>query len=117
MAIEKRHWPPAATITRPNRFNLRVCSAKLRRFCPPMTSAELQEAVARAQHDLRNPLGQVLGFCEMLLYHVEPLPPKDIREAVEAIHEISEQMLREMDRVLDPDKPPALPEEVNALKS
>ena len=82
-----------------------------------MTSAELQEAIARAQHDLRNPLGHVLGFCEMLLYHVEPLPPNDIREAVEGIYQVSEQMLREMDRVLDPDKPPALPEEVNALKS
>jgi signal transduction histidine kinase len=80
------------------------------------TLHRLQDKIANAQHDLRNPLGNVLGFCEILLNQVKSSPNQELRAGLESICQAAEQMVKEVDQVLDPNKIPAGPEAVKALQ-
>ncbi len=79
-------------------------------------SGALTEWVADAQHDLRNPLGNILGFCEILLKQVQPLLNQELRRGFDAIYQSAEQMVKEIDQVLDPNKTPAGRDAVAALQ-
>jgi CheY-like chemotaxis protein len=76
----------------------------------------LQEAVAQAQHDLRNPLGNILGFCEILLKHVQPLGDAELLLGLNTIDQLAERMVADINHVLNPDQAPAPPAEFQALQ-
>ncbi len=79
-------------------------------------SDSLVEFIAHAQHDLRNPLGNILGFCEILGQQLKDAPNQDLRRGLETISQWAEQMAEEIDHVLDPNKTPPGPEAVKALQ-
>src|SRR5712671_6602624 len=65
-------------------------------------SDSLVELIAHAQHDLRNPLGNILGFCEILGQQLRDAPNQELRDGLETISQWAEQMAKEIDHVLDP---------------
>ena len=79
-------------------------------------SDSLVELIAHAQHDLRNPLGNILGFCEILGQQLKGAPDQELRGGLETISQAAEQMAKEIDHVLDPNKTPPGPEAVKALQ-
>jgi len=83
---------------------------------PDDRSNRLQEWVAEAQHDLRNPLGNILGFCEILAPQFKGAPNQGVRHGLETISQAAEQIAKEVDNVLDPNKTPPAPEAVKALQ-
>ena len=78
---------------------------------------KLQDFVAQAQHDLRNPLGNILGFCEMLLAEAKPLASADLKQGLESIYQSAFRMVADINQVLDPNKKPAALEEVKSLQT
>ena len=76
----------------------------------------LQEVIAQAQHDLRNPLGNILGFCEILLKPAQSLGDPELLLGLTTIDQLAGQMVADINRVLDPDKSPAPPSELQALQ-
>src|SRR5438552_17350004 len=80
-------------------------------------SAErLKDFIAQAQHDLRNPLGNILGFCEILLKQAQAPGEEFIKTGLSGIDQVATRMVKDLDQVLDPDRTPAAPEEVKALQ-
>jgi len=77
---------------------------------------DLRELIADAQHDLRNPLGNILGFCEILLKQVQSSNEEHWKPRLQSIYDLANQMIVRIDRVLDPDKTPAGPGEVSTLQ-
>src|SRR5689334_10228766 len=82
-----------------------------------LPSENLQEWVAQAQHDLRNPLGNILCSCEMLLTQRQPPSCEDLRVGLETISDLSNQLLVAIDQTLDPDGTPPVPVEVQSLQT
>jgi signal transduction histidine kinase len=80
-------------------------------------SDQVQEWVAQAQHDLRNPLGNLLCSCEMLLAQREPPSREELRTGLENISELSNQLLLAIDQTLDPDGTPPAPVEIQSLQT
>src|SRR5438876_3888909 len=80
-------------------------------------SDQLHEWVAQAQHDLRNPLGNLLCSCEMLLTQRQPPSREELRVGLESISELSNQLLVAIDHTLDPDGTPPGPAEVQSLQT
>ena len=80
----------------------------------PLPGDAIKESIAQAQHDLRNPLGNVLCFCEWLLPQLPQSGADDLRAGLNSIYQTTDQMLRDINEVLDPDKPPP---EAQAVKS
>jgi K+-sensing histidine kinase KdpD len=78
---------------------------------------KLEEWVAQAQHDLRNPLGNLLCSCEMLLTQREPPSREELRTGLENISELSNQLLVAIDDTLDPDGTPPAPVKVQSLQT
>ena len=77
----------------------------------------IKESIAQAQHDLRNPLGNILCFCEWLLPQLDgQTGVEDLCLGLKAIYRVAEQMVRDLNQVLDPDKVPAGPDAVKALR-
>src|SRR6186713_471769 len=69
---------------------------------PPGISVEaLRECVSRARHDLRNPLGHILGFSEMLAEEARNRGFYHFVADFEAISEAANQMVAEIGQRLD----------------
>ncbi|MCI0537029.1 MAG: response regulator, partial [Verrucomicrobiales bacterium] len=69
---------------------------------PPGISTEaLRECVSRARHDLRNPLGHILGFSEILVEEARNRGFDHFVADFEAISESANQMMAEISRRLD----------------
>ncbi len=81
-----------------------------------LSSEKLKELIGQAQHDLRNPLGNILGFCEILLSQLQPDCEKELRVGLQAIYDSSHKIVNDIDWSLDPDKSPASPEEITSLQ-
>jgi len=79
-------------------------------------NSDLKELAANAQHALRNPLGNILGFCEILLKQVQASNEEHWKPRLQLIYDLADQMTRQIDKVLDPDSAPAAPAEVAALQ-
>ncbi len=54
-----------------------------------------------AAHDLRNPLGVIMGYSEFLLEEYEEIPKEDQNQMLQSIMESSEFMLRLLNELLD----------------
>src|SRR4051812_28969257 len=83
---------------------------------PAGASGDLKQLIADAQHDLRNPLGNILGFCEILLKEIQSSTEEHWKPRLQSIYDLANQMIQQIDRVLDPDKTPAGPGEINRLQ-
>ena len=62
---------------------------------------ERNTLLGMAAHDLRNPIGVVLGYAGFLLDEIETLARKDVLEMLASIRRSSEHMLRLIDELLD----------------
>ena len=72
---------------------------------------EKNEFMGIAAHDLRNPLGAITGYAEMVLEEVGSLPPsgaepwmrvaKEVTDCVERIHQTSKRMAEMVQNLLD----------------
>ena len=83
----------------------------------PTEPASLKDKVAEARHDLCNPLGNILGFCEILLQPDQPRRRAEVKMAVRAIDESACKMVAALKQVLDPDKFLPSPAEVKTLEA
>src|SRR5436309_3199876 len=81
-----------------------------------MSNDHLQEWIAEAQHDLRNPLGNILGFCEILGPQFKGAHNQGVQQGLATISQAAEQITKEVDSVLDPNNTPPTSEAVKALQ-
>lgn len=66
----------------------------------PNPAAEFKQCLARARHDLRNPLAHILGFCEMLLEKAVDREHPLTRVRLQAIYQTADALVREVNRCL-----------------
>ena len=72
------------------------------------TAPESRTALRRLQHEMRTPLGQIIGYSEMLLEEVRE-DHEDLVPDLEKIHRAAETLLALVDQTLKPDAGPAVP--------
>lgn len=69
---------------------------------PPPVDADYSRRVIKARHDLRNPLGHIMGFAELLLEVARKEERPDLRTDLDMIYELSEQIVLRINNCLDP---------------
>jgi signal transduction histidine kinase len=77
---------------------------------------QIKDLVAQAQHDLRNPLGHILCFCELLIPQAQQLQDESLKQGLNTIDATATQMVKDINRVLDPNQTPSSPEAVARLQ-
>lgn len=86
---------------------------------PPEDSTapfSLKDQIAQARHDLCNPLGNILGLCEIHLHPDQPPQWSEARAALETIDKSASQMVRSLKLVLDPERMAANAPELKSLR-
>ena len=73
--------------------------------------------VARARHDLRNPLGEIIGFSEILREEAGDLGHTDLQAAFAALTTDARRLLEKLDAILEPENLRDHPATVEALRS
>ncbi|HWY74362.1 MAG TPA: response regulator, partial [Verrucomicrobiae bacterium] len=68
------------------------------------SQAEFTSRVARTRHDLRNCIGQILGFSEMLIEEVQGGGREPLRADLDLIHNRASQMIARIEEGLDRSK-------------
>jgi signal transduction histidine kinase len=63
---------------------------------------DFAQQVAQARHDLRNPLGHIMGFTEILLEQVPKRGYDAMKPGLQAIYQQSEQLVARINQCLDP---------------
>ena len=84
---------------------------------PAAVKPPLADLIAQAQHDLRNPLGNILGFCEILLGQIPPGSEEALRLGLQSIENSANLMVTEINRGLDPDRSPPGANEISSLQA
>ncbi|MFT5151392.1 MAG: CheY-like chemotaxis protein [Planctomycetota bacterium] len=62
--------------------------------------SEFSKLLAAIRHDLRNPVGHVLGYGEMLDEELETAGAEELRSLLENIHRCADRMVRQIDEYL-----------------
>ena len=63
-------------------------------------ASEFSKRLAGVRHDLRNPVGQVLGYGEMIDEELEDSGADELRAQLESIHVCADRMIRQIDEHL-----------------
>jgi class 3 adenylate cyclase len=71
--------------------------------------------LARARHELRTPLGHIIGYSEMLLEEVEDGAARALAEPLRRLHDDARQLLARLNDVLAPPVPGAAPLSLEAV--
>jgi adenylate cyclase len=72
---------------------------------PPLVWVLARAQVVKARHDLRNPIGDILGYSEMLQEEVNGTPQAGLVTGFQSIHRTATQILKEVDHRLDLSNP------------
>jgi DNA-binding response OmpR family regulator len=67
-------------------------------------ASEFRTRLAGVRHDLRNPVGHVLGYGEMLDEELEDTDANELRSQLESIHSCADRMVRQIDEFLGSSK-------------
>ncbi len=78
---------------------------------------QIADAIAQAQHDLRNPLGHILCFCEILIPQAQQSQDESLTQGLKSIDATAAQMVKDINRVLDPNSSPSSQDEVGRLQA
>jgi len=81
-----------------------------------VSSEQIKDCIAQAQHDLRNPLGHILCFCEILIPQAQQSQDESLKDGLKSIDATAAQMVKDINRVLDPNNSPSPPDEVGRLQ-